>query len=77
MVHFNSELPQHVGDINILTVTSQWEEGRMHGGGTNTPHIALQRLCRDRAGDRNGVSGINKLGFKGPEAMKGEHLILN
>lgn len=27
MVNFNSELLQHVGDINILTVTSQWEEG--------------------------------------------------
>lgn len=37
---------------------------------TKPPHIALQRLCRDGAGDRNGVFGINKLGFKGPEAMK-------
>lgn len=32
-VNFNSMLPQHVQDINILKVTSQWEEREMQEGG--------------------------------------------
>ena len=41
MVNFNSELPQHIGDINILTVTSQWEEG-MHARGRGKTEV---RTC--------------------------------
>lgn len=34
VVNFNSKLPQHVQDINILMVTSQWEgKGDARGGG--------------------------------------------
>lgn len=34
VVNFNSKLPQHVQDINILKVTSQWEgRGMQEGGG--------------------------------------------
>lgn len=34
VVNFNSKLPQHVQDINILMVTSQWEgRGGQEGGG--------------------------------------------
>lgn len=33
VVNFNSMLPQHVQDINILKVTSQWEGREMQEGG--------------------------------------------